>query len=126
MLNLLSVLKFVKTGVANQDPRFEVKDDEHVFDMKTGVEFHMYDDDFKMTYGENIIAKPYSFTKEEQEVIWELKELITDPVKSAMRKEEYPQRIKEEREFISSLFENPQPIQDMTPMAEEDSTEYTG
>lgn len=126
MLNLLSVLKFIESGVINRDARFTILDDRHVMDEKTGVEIHMYDDDFKLTYNGEIVAKPKHFTMEEQEVVWAIKEFITDPDKMAQRKEEYPRMIKEEREKLSMYFENPNPPNPKVAVAEEDSTEYAG
>jgi len=54
MLSIESILKFVHENLSN--PRFKKLNEEHIVDEKTGIEFHMYDDWFKMTKGEDIIA----------------------------------------------------------------------
>jgi len=126
MLALISVLNYVKNGVAKKDPRFTVIDDEHIMDTKTGIEFHIYDDYFQMTHGDDVVGKPNYFTKQEQATVWEIKQLITDPAKASARKEAYPAMIGSKREYLSSLFESPMPMNTGLPKAEVGAREYAG
>lgn len=126
MLNIKDVLVYVYNGVKKKDPRFKIEDDEHVIDTKTGVEFHLYDDGGKVTHGEDLIAKMEYFTKDEQSVLFELKKLITDPVKVQKKIAHYPVMLKEAREVFAGLFESPQPTNVMEPELEANTTPYRG
>lgn len=126
MLNIKSILMFLYEEVKSQSPRVIVLDDEHVLDTKTGVELHMYDDQFKVTHNEDTVAVHNYFTKQEQEIVWAIKQLITDPIKAAKRLEEYPIILATSRERLSDLFENPEPVVDTGPVEEDNTVAYTG
>lgn len=106
--------------------RYKIINDEHVLDIKTGVEYHLYDDYFKITYGDDKIAKMNDFTLDEQEIIWKIKQLITDPEKVKQRLEEYPTLVKQRREKLSELYENPNPTSTKIVVEEVDTEVYTG
>ena len=105
--------------------RFVILNDEHVLDSKTGVEFHLFDEDFKVTHGDKTIATKQDFTEDEQTYLMTVKYKITDPVLSKERKEKYPLELKARREHFASLFENPVPT--IATLVEEEGTdEYIG
>lgn len=125
MLKISSIIGFIENGVKNKDDRFVILNDEHILDSKTGVEFHLFDDDFKVTHGDKLIATKQDFSIEEQSCLMEIKELITDPQLSKERREKYPMELKKRRELFSDLFENPQPTVNKVE-EETDTTEYVG
>ena len=100
--------------------------DERIIDNQTGVEIHAYDDWFKLTRNGEVIAKMDDFGPQEQEVVWQIKQAITDPEVARKRKEEYPNALKCRREKLSNLFEYPEPIVSKTPVMEENTTDYQG
>ena len=126
MLELKSILNFVLTNVKDRPDLFEIIDDEHVLHTVSHVKFHMYDDSFYMTHGDDKIVNNNYFNKEEREIVLKIKELITDPAVSAKRAADYPRMIKEGRERLAGLFENPQPVIIKGPVIEEGTTQYTG
>lgn len=126
MLNILSILNYIKKCVEDLHERVYVMDDEHIKDTKTGLEFHLYDDYFKATYDDKLVLKMSDLSEQEQMVVWEIKQLITDPDKVKERKEEYPKMMKKHRMEFSELFENPNPVASRGPEMEEDTQEYMG
>ena len=105
--------------------RFVILDDEHVLDSKTGIEFHLFDEDFKITHGDKTIATKQDFTEEEQTCVMAMKYKITDPILSKERKEKYPLELKARREHFANLFEYPEPTIG-APIEEEGTDEYIG
>lgn len=73
-----------------------------------------------------MLAKMSDFAPVEQELIWKIKQAITDPSKTKNKQGEYQEKIKERRQLLSMAFEDPQPIVDNTPVVEADASEYTG
>ena len=126
MIEIKSILRYCLVGIEGGDPRFKILDDMHILDTKTGVEFHLYDDSFKVTHGEDLIARSSQFTKEEQEILWEMKRLITDPVVAKKRQEEFPAKLVAARARFATLFETPEPVVTASPMVEPDTVQYTG
>ncbi|AHK11740.1 hypothetical protein S144_26 [Shewanella sp. phage 1/44] len=126
MLNISSILKFVLNELKTDTGRIVKIDEQHFLDTATGVEYHLYDDVFKMTHDDVEVAKTDCFTHDEQAIVWEMKKLITDPEIAAQRKSEYPKLIKSKREGFSKLYENPMPTVNTNPMVEVDATEYVG
>lgn len=126
MLNISSILKHIGKGVEAKDPRYHVLNDEHVLDSKTGVELHMYDDWFKATYKDEVIATMPDFTKNEQEVLWSIKQLVSNPEKVKYINENYTTLQKARREKLAALFESPTPIETGVPVEEAEATEYLG
>ena len=125
MLNIKSILKFILTSMEEGVDRFVVLNDEHVLDSKTGIEFHLFDEDFKVTHGDKVIATKNDFSEEEQSCVMQLKYKITDPTLSKERKEKYPMELKARREHFAALFETPEPTI-KTMIEEEVTVEYTG
>lgn len=126
MLNILSILSFMLNNVESASPRFKIVDDEHIIDTHTGVELHMYNDWFKLTREDEVIATMPDFLAEEQKKVWELKQLITDPTKAVKSAKEATMQIKQRREMLSTLYENPQPIVDTSPVPEANTEIYKG
>ena len=126
MINIKDILVYVYKNVKAKNPRFKVEDDEHILDTKTGAEFHLYDDDGKITHGEKVIAKMAYFTKPEKEVLFEIKKLITDPALVAKKQAHYPVMVKEARAAFSNLFETPNPIMCLEPEEEPNTIPYAG
>lgn len=110
----------------NNAERYKKIDDEHIIDNQTGVELHVYDDWFKLTHDGDIIARMSDFSNQEQEVVWKIKQAITDPDTAIAREHEYPNILKGRRENLSNLFENPKPVKNISPVMEENTVEYLG
>ena len=125
MLNIKSILKFVLLSMEGGADRFVVVDDEHVLDSKTGIEFHLFDEDFKITHGDKVVATKNDFSQEEQACVMQMKYKITDPELSRERKENYPMELKARREHFAALFETPEPTI-KTMIEEEDTVDYKG
>lgn len=124
MLNIHSVLKAILNDLKANSENINVIDDQHFIDNLSGVEFHLYDDYFQMTRGEDKPISASSFSKNEQQTIMEIKDLITDPAVTLDKKENYQKYVTGNRERFSSWFENPTPVHDG--VQEEDNTvEYT-
>jgi hypothetical protein len=127
MLNIASILNVIKKGLVTGDSRYVVVDDEHVLDSNTGVNLHIYDDWFKLTHNDEVIATMRDFdTTVEQPIIWDIKRLITPPELIEKRKLSYMDDIKERREKLSYKFEHPEPIETTKIELEEGTLEYTG
>jgi hypothetical protein len=127
MLNIASILNVIKKGLVTGDSRYVIIDDEHVLDSSTGVKLHIYEDWFKVTYDEAVIATMRDFdTTVEQEVVWDIKRLITPPELIERRKLSYMDDIKERREKFSYKFEYPEPVGKTKIELEEGTQEYTG
>jgi hypothetical protein len=124
MLSIYSILKYIKTNLT--DPRYKKLDEEHIMDSKTGIEIHMYDDWFKITKGDDVIATMGDFTPEEQECIWEIKQEVADPIKSKAKEENYYKDMYDRRSHISMLFESPEPIKNKEPIVEPNTEVYKG
>lgn len=127
MLNIESILMHVLQGITAKDPRFQVISDEHVLDTKTGVTIHVYDDWFKLTReDENVITKN-DFTDAEQNVVWQIKQVITPPEVLKEKEVNYKPLQDHRRAQLSYLYEQPTPIPDVNNVQPEpDTTEYTG
>lgn len=127
MYSIESILRFMHKGVSEKHDRFKVIDDETVMDMNTGITLHLYDDWFKMTYDGKPVIMQNDFTPTEQEIVWGIKQAITDPSKARERQALYPVRQKERRAMLSECFEHPKPlVMKGAVEVEEDTHEYTG
>ena len=127
MLNISSVLKFIRDGVQSGMERYVVVDDEHIIDNITGLKLHIYDDWFKFTHDGDLVATMRDFdTNVEQPLIWEIKALITRPETIEQRKSEYLPMIKKRRGNFSNFLENPTPVTPKHVVMEDDTDEYTG
>lgn len=124
MLSIASILRHVKDNIHVLD-RYQIIDDEHVLDTHTGAKFHLYDDWFKITYADKMIVRASDLAPHEQEIIWELKQTITDPSLVQQRLKEYPEKLRMRREHLSKLFEHPQPVAKPVEV-EEETVEYMG
>lgn len=126
MLQITSILSHIHKGVASQDPRFIVTGDEHVLDTKTGTTLHVYDNWFKVTYeDENVVVKE-DFTTDEQNIVWEIKKLITPAEVLKEREANHkPLQIARRAKF-SAHYENPTPQAVNAPEAEENADIYMG
>ena len=124
MLNITSVLKAILSDLESQTGTINVIDDQHFIDKPSGVEFHLYDDYFQMTRGNDKPVSASSFSQGETNLVMQIKELITDPEVAKYKKEHYKEHISESRNRFSSWFENPEPITDGV-QEEDDTEEYT-
>ena len=123
MLNIKRILEAVLKDALENSDALIITDDQHFIDKLSGVEFHLMDDYFQMTRGDDQPVSVSSFTKDEQSIIMQLKELITDPAVTADKKENYQQHIKDNRIRLSGWFEQPIPITDGV-QEEEDTEDY--
>tara|TARA_R110002124_G_scaffold92696_2_gene235409 strand:- start:2244 stop:2627 length:384 start_codon:yes stop_codon:yes gene_type:complete len=127
MLNISSILLHIHNLIKDGSERITILDDQHVLDTKTAVKLHLYDDWFKITHDDHVIATMRDFDSEtEQPIIWKIKNLITDPAKIEEGKVDYIAMIKERRSAISDLFENPVPIVEDEPIVEVNTVDYMG
>lgn len=124
MLNIHSVLKAILDDLKNNPGTIKVIDEQHFIDTLSGVEFHLYDDYFQMTRGDDKPISASSFSKNEQQTIMEIKDLITDPAVTLDKKENYQKYVTENRERFSNWFENPIPLHDGV-QEEVDTVTYT-
>lgn len=124
MLNIRSILNHILKGVTEGGVRYEAKDHEHVIDTQTSVKLCMYDDWFKIEYKSNMVAKSSDFTHEEQEIVWAIKQAITDPTRAKEYADIYHEKLKKNRAHFSKLYEYPEPV--TTLKEEEGTTEYQG
>lgn len=126
MLNIASILAHVYSGLKANLERYIVIDDEHVLDIATGVKYHLYDDWYKVSHDEKVLLKKDQFTKDEQEILWKVKKLITDPEKSKRLAQEYPKAVQSSRERFSKLYEHPVPVPNKFSSLESGTEEYKG
>lgn len=130
MLKIASILGFVLASLKEEgNVRFHVVDEEHVLDIKTNVKFHLYDDYCKITHDDKTIMLLNYLTEEERNLIWEIKQAITDPKTAQAKRDDYPNMVQRQREIFSSLYENPVPTQTskmMNIVSEEGAEEYRG
>lgn len=123
MLNINGVLKAILNDLENKPETIKVIDDQHFIDKLSGVEFHLYDDYFQMTRGNDKPVSVSSFSHDEQQTIMKIKNLITDPEKTKDKEDNYQKYISDARERFSNWFENPEPLHDGV-QEEEDTEEY--
>lgn len=126
MLNIYSVLDYICKAIKEKNPRYKIMNDEHVLDMNSGIELHMYDDWFKVTHDGELVATKTDFTKDEQDVVWHIKQFISDPEESQFKIDNYEKLQKERRAKLSDLLETPTPVDDGLPVEEPDTTPYHG
>lgn len=127
MLSILSILQFIAANIKQSPDRFVILDDQHVLDTKTGVKLHLYDDYFKITHAEKVIATKSDFSEEEQQALWSIKKEIANPEVELDKAKNYQAHVKLRRQTLSGLFETPTPvIEIIPPIAEEDTTAYSG
>jgi len=127
MLEIESILDYICEGLLSESERFEIIDDEHVLDTKTGVKLHVYDDWFKVTRDGETIATMQDFdTGVEQPIIWQIKGLITDPEIMEQKKQDHMVMIKQRRKALSELFESPEAIESDHVITETGTTKYAG
>lgn len=124
MLNIHSVLKTILNDLQNKATSINVIDDQHFIDNISGVEFHLYDDYFQMTRGDDKPVSVSSFSEAEKSTMMEIKNLITDPEVTIDKKENYQKYVTENRERLSRWFENPIPTTKGV-IEEADTIEYT-
>lgn len=126
MLNIESILNHVLQSVLAGDERYEVVDDEHIVDRKTGVSIHVYDDWFKVTHGDEVVVTKNDFTPVEQSIFWKIKNTITSAETRANKENNYKALQETRRVHLSSLYEKPTPLDDNLPVAEVGAEVYTG
>lgn len=84
--------------------------DDCILDTKTGMKYHLYDDYCEMSHnGKKVMAMNY-LSKEEQDVIWKVKQAITDPATVEQKRANYPAMVQQQREMFSHHYENPEPV----------------
>lgn len=126
MLNIKSILEFVKDGVVRKDARFVIEDDEHLLDKNTGVAYHVYDSWFKVSQDGDAVITADDFTPEEKEIVWEIKKAITTPEDMKQKELNYKALQKSRRECLSDLYEFPTPAHDKTVEPEDGAEIYKG
>lgn len=124
MLSIKSILAYIHQNIA--DERYQKLDEEHIIDEQTGVEIHLYDDWFKLTKGDEVIATMNDFTSSEQDIIWGIKQSIVDPDIAEAKRLNYHTDMANRRSKLSMLFEHPEPEESKHPIVEDNTTEYTG
>ena len=110
MIDILTVLKAILKDIEDDNKAVTVINDTHFMDTLSGVEFHLYDEYFQMTRGEEEPVAVSSFTKDEQDVIMEIKELITPMELSKAKKEDYNKYLISSRSRFADWYLNPKPV----------------
>ncbi len=111
MVNYETWLNYVKDGIINENERYQVIDNSAILDTLSGVKLHFYDEWLKITHNDEIVATTRDFNPDtEQPIMWDIRELITDPekVKNHMK------YVEEHRERLSVLLQNPTPVNNIT------------
>lgn len=121
MLNIKSILQSVLNDLHTKSDNVKIVDDQHVIDKLAGVEYHLYDDCFKITRGNEQPVTPSHLSPDEQAVIVRIKEAIADPTIYADKKANYKKYTDESRKRLSSWYESPIPL--ATGVEEEKGTE---
>lgn len=124
-LGIKSILDFILKALMQKDPSIDVLDDMHIMDTHTGVEYHLYDTHSKITHGDDEIMTSFDMTPEEQKVLWDIKQIITDPVTTANKKENHHELLRGRRKEFSHLYAEPQPLVDDSLQPEENTVPYT-
>ncbi len=109
MIDILAVLKAILLDIEDDNKAITVIDNMHFTDNLSGVEFQLYDDYFQMTRGKEKPVAVTSFTKEEQSVIMDIKELITPSEISDAKKTNYHKYLVDSRTRFSDWYTNPIP-----------------
>ena len=109
LIDILAVLKAVLVDIEDDNKAITIIDETHFLDNLSGVEFHLYDEYFQMTRGKEKPVTVSSFTKEEQSVIMEIKELITPAEVSKAKKDDYHKYLVASRSRFSDWYANPVP-----------------
>lgn len=125
MLNILSILTYA-ASLVGKDDRFIILDEEHVLDSKTGVKFHLYDDYFKLTHDDKLVAVKSDFTGKEQDAIFAIKVAIAGNETMEQKKALYQQKQAARRANLASLYENPIPTKTNEPVEEQNTVQYGG
>lgn len=127
MLEIESILEYIRDEIVAESERFEILSDEHILDTKTGVKFHVYDDWFKITRGDETVATMRDFdTGIEQPIIWQIKSLITEDEVMEQKKLDHMPMIKHRRKVLADLFEMPEPLESDEVITELGTTKYVG
>ena len=123
MYNLVDILKTILNDLTDNPQNINIIDDQHLIDKLSGVEFHLYDDYFQMTRGDDKPISQSSFSDNEQAIIMEIKKMITDPEVTKDKQENYQKYITENRQRFSDWFRNPVPVTSGV-VEEDDAEEY--
>ncbi len=123
MLNINSILKSVLHEVQEKSESINVVDEYHVVDTISGVEFHLYDDYFQMTKGDEKPISVSRFSEGEKATIMELKNLITDPLVTQDKLDNHDQYVSNDRQRFADWFQNPNPVVEHGGVKEEEGTE---
>ena len=117
------MLTEVYNDLVNNPDAMTLVDDQHFIDKISGVEFHLYDDYFQVSRGDDKPVSVSKFSKDEQKIFMQLKDAITDPEITRDKKINHEKYVTEARERFSDWFENPLPVKDDI-TEETDATDY--
>lgn len=115
MLILESILKDTLNNLKAKSTNFVIIDCEHLLNKYTGAMMHLYDDDFKVTYNDEVIIRQAKFRPEELDLIWEIKKEMTTKEEFDKKRSEYPKAVEMARRAFSDLYEFPKPLTDKMP-----------
>lgn len=124
-LNLQSVLEYILTAISRQDPKVKVIDDKHVFDTHTGIKYHLYDTHSKVTHGDDTVLTSFDMTQDEQQVLWQIKELITPSDVAKYKNENYHELLRGRRKVFSDHYSSPSPVEDLEITPERNTVTYS-
>ena len=123
MIDILAVLKAILKDIEDDNKSIDIIDDMHFIDTLAGVEYHLYDEYFQMSRGEEDPVAVSSFTKAEHAVIMEIKDLITPAEVSKAKKENYHKYLVDNRVRFADWYLNPVPTKHGI-VADEDAQPY--
>ena len=88
---MLAMIEAVMTGICAADPRYELVDHEHIYDTKTHIQYHLYDEDSEepthITHNDRTVAVARDFYPKEMEKLYELKMKLEELVTKTARAE---------------------------------------
>ena len=125
MLNIRAVLTEVLKDLKENPEAILVVDDQHIIDKLSGVEYHLYDDYFQVTRGDESPVSMSHFSPQESAVIMAIKDEISDPIVAVDKRENFQKYATQARERFSLWYENPEPVTTgVTEEPEEEVEEY--
>jgi hypothetical protein len=79
-IDLINHFNLVEQSIRQGDPRFEVVDNEHIKDVKTGLKYHLYSDwrnmPYKITMGDDIVLLGSQLTQNEAAKLSNIKKIL--------------------------------------------------
>lgn len=114
--SLTPMIKAMHNGLIHGDKRYSVMDAEHIKDTKTGLEFHLYPDHYKVTKnGELMYSSKHVYDPSENMAMNDIRKMLVDYFEEHERKNAMANRQVIFEEFNKDvLFEKPEGLNPAT------------